>query len=59
VRLRTISLPATAGANSGRIPAKTLAPGSYSATLTVADAAGNRTAAVTRTFTVTRRTRRR
>jgi len=59
VRVRTISFAATAGANAGRIPVRTLAPGSYSATLTVVDAGGNRTAPITRTFTVTRRARRR
>ena len=55
VRMRTISFTAKAGANVVQIPVRTLAPGSYSAVLGVADAAGNRTAPVTRAFTVTRR----
>jgi hypothetical protein len=59
VRVRTISFAATAGANAVRIPVRSLAAGSYGATLTVVDAAGNTTAPVTRTFTVTRRARRR
>ena len=59
VRVRTLSLAGKAGANTIELPVRGLAPGSYSAVLTVTDAAGNPAAPITRTFTVTRRPRRR
>ena len=55
VKVKTITKAVTAGATTITISARTLAPGSYSATLTVTDAAGNAAQPVTKTFTVTRR----
>lgn len=59
VRVKTISRSITAGANSIVIAPAGLAPGSYSATLTVTDAAGNAGAPVTKGFVVKRAPKRR
>jgi streptogramin lyase len=55
VRVRTVNQSAVAGANAVRLRIKTLPAGRYRATLTVADAAGNRAAPVSRTLTITKK----
>jgi streptogramin lyase len=57
VRVKTVKANAVAGANAVRIAIRTLRPGRYGVTLTVADGAGNRANPVTRTFTITKRRR--
>ncbi len=59
VRVRTISATGKAGANAVQIDARRLTAGSYGAALTATDAAGNRARALTRTFTVSGKPRRR
>lgn len=59
VTARTITKAVTSGVNTIAVSAKGLAPGSYSATLTITDAAGNAGAPVTKRFVVTRAARRR
>jgi virginiamycin B lyase len=59
VRVRTITTAASAGANTIQVKTRTLRKGSYSAALTVSDAAGNRSAPVTRTFKITKKQRHR
>lgn len=54
VPVKTITKPVTGGANALAVPTTSPAPGRYTATLTVTDAAGNAAAAVAKTFTVTR-----
>ena len=53
VGVERISAAGKAGKNAIALRTKGLAIGRYSAALTVTDAAGNRAAAVTRTFTIT------
>lgn len=59
VRVRTISFTGKAGANAIPLGTKGLTAGSYSAALTVVDAAGNQAVPVTRTFTIIRKPQRR
>jgi streptogramin lyase len=56
-RVKTLNATDVAGANSIRITTRTLPAGRYGIALAVADAAGNRAAPVTRTLTVTKKSR--
>jgi streptogramin lyase len=58
LRLKTIQAGAVTGQNKIRLGIKSRPAGSYSATLTVADTAGNRAAPLTRRLTITKKRKR-
>jgi hypothetical protein len=58
LRLKTIQAGAVTGQNKIRLGIKSRPVGSYSATLTVVDTAGNRAAPLTRRLTITKKPKR-